>query len=153
MVFKRLGLLLGLLIFGTLLLRAQPAFNYGNAWYVPGQSYLKMQTLENGLYRVSASDLAAAGFSVSPSDVAQVQVFHRGVEQYIHVQTNGGNFDYLEFYGRQHDGREDSLFYRSPNGGAPQAGFRLLISKVFTRRCCSQPWFRSSKRALTRSRK
>lgn len=118
MVFKRLGLLLCALIFGTLLLHAQPAFNYGNAWYVPGQSYLKMQTLENGLYRVSASDLAAAGFSVSPSDVAQVQVFYRGVEQYIHVQTNGGNFDYLEFYGRQHDGREDSIFYRSPNGGA-----------------------------------
>jgi hypothetical protein len=112
---KQVGLLVALLLVTVFSLRAQSAFNYGNGWYVSGQPYLKLQVWEDGIYRVRATDLAAAGFNVSPADLAQLQVFYRGVEQYIHVQTQGGNFDYLEFYGRHNDGREDSIFYRSPN--------------------------------------
>jgi hypothetical protein len=117
-VVKRVGLTLGLLLLTWLGLFAQSSFNYGNAWYAPGQPYVKLQVWEDGIYRVRASELAAAGFTVNAADIAQLQVFYRGVEQYIHVQTLGGALDYLEFYGRHNDGREDSIFYRSPNSGS-----------------------------------
>lgn len=90
------------------------AFQYGNEWYDASKTYVKLQTWEDGLYRVSATALSQAGFNVAPGDIANLQLHFRGREQRIYVQTTSGNLDYIEFYGLRNDGGLDSVMYRDP---------------------------------------
>lgn len=89
-------------------------FEYGNAWYEAGNPHVKLRLWEDGIYRVSAADLAANGFSTSGVDPDNLHLYYRGREQYIYVAQSNGNLDYIEFYGRRNDGRVDSLMYRNP---------------------------------------
>src|SRR6187455_3541615 len=105
------------LLFGIVLLtfadapaQAQP---YGNEWInfstnqaYSNQQYFKVSIWKNGVYRISLADLQAAAFPM-PFNPKQLQLFHLGVEQYIHVEGEAdGSFDpsdYIEFYGRRND--------------------------------------------------
>ena len=95
-------------------LNAQSAFDYANGWYDANLSYVKVNVWEDGVYRVSATDLSSMGMSVSPTDVNNLQLFYRGEEQHLFVKTTSGNLDYIEFYGLRNDGRVDSIMYREP---------------------------------------
>ncbi|MEY3441964.1 MAG: putative signal peptide protein [Bacteroidota bacterium] len=88
---------------------------YFNEWLTPGSEYIRLLVPKDGLYRVRASDLQAAGFqNVAAIIPANLQVFYRGVEIPIFVKdSNSGAFEFLEFYGRRNDGALDSLLYRS----------------------------------------
>lgn len=86
------------------------------AWIDFSQSYYKVTLAQDGLYRLTYTDLQAAGFPVSTVDPRTLQLFHRGVEQAITVQGqedaqfNPG--DFIEFFGRRNDGTRDAALYK-----------------------------------------
>lgn len=96
---------------------AAGGFEYGNDWYNPTNSYIKLKVWEDGIYRVTASDLTANGFSLNGVDPENLHLLFRGEEQYIYVEETGGNVDFIEFYGKRNDAGVDSIMYRNPNSG------------------------------------
>lgn len=86
------------------------------AWIDFSQSYYKVTLAQDGLYRLTYTDLQAAGFPVSTVDPRTIQLFHRGVEQDITVQgQDDAQFnpgDFIEFFGRRNDGTRDAALYK-----------------------------------------
>lgn len=97
-------------------LAAQP---FGNEWIDYGQRYYRVAVVSNGLYRIGAAQLAAAGVPLAEFDPRNIQLFHNGVEQYIHVEGEGDgifhNSDFIEFYGEMNDGTLDTAFIINPS--------------------------------------
>lgn len=87
-----------------------------NSWIDFSQSYYKIPVSKNGIYKVTYSDLQAAGFPVGSVDPRRIQIFHRGIEQSIFIQGQTDAVlnptDYLEFYGKRNDGTRDALLYK-----------------------------------------
>ena len=100
----------------------------GNEWINFSQSYFKIPVGKNGIYRLTHSDLQAAGFPIE-SDPQKIQLFHRGVEQKIVVEgeTDGqfDNVDFIEFYGRRNDGTLDASLYK-PSTSQPHQYYNLF---------------------------
>jgi len=101
---------------------AQP---YCNEWInfssnqpYSNQQYFKVSVWKNGVYRITPTDLANAGFPAN-FNPKQFQLFHEGVEQFIHVEGEADNSfdpnDYIEFYGKKNDGSLDTRMYRFPD--------------------------------------
>ncbi len=90
----------------------------GNEWINFNQQYFKIPSGEEGLYRISYTNLEQAGFPVSTVDPRRIQLFHRGVECAIHVEgqldSRFDPTDYILFYGRPNDGTADTELYRRP---------------------------------------
>lgn len=99
---------------------------YRNEWinFSPGQpwssqQYFRINTWQQGIYRLTWSDLQSAGVPVSSwFQPNNYQLFHKGKEQFIRViDTNGDNLfasgDYIEFYGKNNDGELDGFIYDS----------------------------------------
>jgi hypothetical protein len=89
---------------------------YGNEWINYSQKYYKIKVAHNGIYRIDSATLAKAGIPVASISGAYYQIFFRGQQQYIYVQSKTGiltdvNGDYIEFYGQYNDGALDSLLY------------------------------------------
>ena len=118
-----------LLLLGLSALNAQPANDDPTNWIKYRQTYLKIPIVENGLYRVTATELGQAGVPVDQLDPTTLQLFHRGIEQAIFVAnetTNRlGTGGFLEFYGRGNDGTPDSALYR-PATAQPHPYFSLF---------------------------
>ncbi len=111
---------LSLLLLGfSIALKAQ----VGNEWINYSQDYYKIAVAKTGLYRLSESDLLAAGFPISSTDPRNIQLFHRGIQQaiYIEGQSDGifHSSDYIEFYGKKNDGTLDTELYSSGNQPHP----------------------------------
>src|SRR5688572_23734724 len=89
---------------------------FGNEWIVPGQQYYKIPVGKDGIYRLTYSDLQSAGIIPGNLDPRRIQIFHRGIEQHIHVEGEidavFNPTDYLEFYGRKNDGASDTELYK-----------------------------------------
>ncbi|MBK5277957.1 MAG: hypothetical protein JJE09_03735, partial [Bacteroidia bacterium] len=87
-----------------------------NSWIDFGQSYYKIPISKDGIYRLTYSDLQAAGFPVNSVDPRRIQIFHRGIEQAIVVQGQAdavlNTADYLEFFGKRNDGTRDAALYK-----------------------------------------
>jgi hypothetical protein len=95
-----------------------PAFAYsqvGNEWINFGQTYYKIPVGKDGLYKLTKSDLAQAGFPVG-NDPRRYQLFAKGVEQAMIVSGQSdavfNNTDYIEFYGKKNDGSLDAELYK-----------------------------------------
>jgi len=90
----------------------------GNEWIDFSQSYFRIPIAREGIYRLGFAELQAAGFSLGSVDPANIQLFHRGIQQAIFVQGEGdGTFDgadYIEFYGQKNDGTLDAELYFAP---------------------------------------
>ena len=90
----------------------------GNEWIQHNQPYVRVPVGENGMHRITYGALQQAGFPLS-QDPRQFQIFHRGIQQAIHIQgESDGIFhpsDYIEFYGKKNDGTLDSTLYESPS--------------------------------------
>lgn len=111
-MIKRL-LFIFLLMFVFVELKAQP---YGNEWINYTQEYYKIKIAQNGVYRIDAATLAAAG--ATSIDPRRIQIFNKGIEQYLFVQDNNGDnilnsSDFIEFYAEANDGKLDSLLYKN----------------------------------------
>ncbi|NOY07061.1 MAG: hypothetical protein GXO82_10625, partial [Chlorobi bacterium] len=71
-----------------------PSLQKVSSWYRTGQTYVKIYVNKMGIYRVSASDLEAAGVTTNSIDPRTLQLFNRGVEQPVVVRgENDGSFD------------------------------------------------------------
>ncbi len=100
----------------------------GNEWINYSQPYFKIPVAKDGIYRLTAGVLAAAGVP-SGTDPSRLQIFHRGVEQAITVSgENDGALnsgDYVEFYGRHNDGTLDAELYK-PQSAQPHPYYNLF---------------------------
>ena len=97
------------LFFSTLIVNALQGQMYvgadtlfGNEWIDFSKTYYKIKVAEDGIYRVSAAAMAAAGIPSSvPAD--RFRLFCNGKETPLFVSTEStlGAQDYLEFYGEK----------------------------------------------------
>jgi hypothetical protein len=109
----------------------------GNEWLSTNQVYYKIPVANDGLYRLTRTDLAAAGVPVDQMDPRRIQLFHRGLEQAIifqHAQLPAnGVFDpseYLEFYGKKNDGSLDAELYK-PASSQPHGFYNLYNDTAY----------------------
>ncbi len=111
---------------------AQP---YGNEWINYSQSYYKVYIHENGVYRIDYNTLLNNGFPLGSINPRNIQVFNKGVEQYIFVKGENDNIfnpgDYIEFYAEKNDGTLDTPLYKNPEGQANKAYSLFNDSSVY----------------------
>jgi len=91
---------------------AQP---FNNEWIDLSKTYYKFKITADGLYRIPASVLAAAGLSAA--DAKDFQLFRNGQEVPIYTSVSSGPLsptDYIEFWGQMNDGTADKPLYRNP---------------------------------------
>jgi Peptidase family C25 len=104
------------------------AQNIGNEWINYNQTYFKIPVGQKGIYRISTTELRQAGFPVGSVDPQAVQLFFRGQEQAIIVQGEADkrfdDADFIEFYGEENDGTQDSLLY-IPHSAQPHKIYNL----------------------------
>jgi hypothetical protein len=104
-------LLLGLVLmmFATLVSAQQVP------WYTYDQTYYKVPTAKDGIYRISAQALQSSGVNPNTLDPRAIRMYHRGKEVAIHIEgENDGKFDsgdFIDFYGLRNDGTLDRLLY------------------------------------------
>ncbi len=96
------------------------AQEYGNEWIDYDQQYFKLHVREDGLYKVTYSELLAAGVPVNVIDPRGIQIYYKGEEQYIYIHGEGtsGIFNsagYIEFYGIRNRGNQDEAFFDNPS--------------------------------------
>lgn len=88
---------------------------FGNEWVNYQQIYHKIYVQEDGIYRVSYSQLQAAGFPVNDINPKHIQLWFRGQERAILIEGQDDdsfdNGDFIEFYGQQNDGWLDGFMY------------------------------------------
>ncbi len=93
---------------------------YCNEWIIHSQKYLKFKVFEEGIYRINYESLSAGllsvGIDINIIDVRNIQLFCKGKEQHIYIQSiNPNHFqqgDYIEFYGQKNDGSFDTQLYQ-----------------------------------------
>lgn len=86
---------------------------FGNEWidYSNGKEYYKIKVARDGMYRISAATLQQAGVNISSINTNGIQVFNRGKEVPIQVETSGGTLNYIQFYGKKNRGEFDVNCY------------------------------------------
>lgn len=101
---------------------------YSNEWIDYSQTYYKIPVARDGMYRLTHTNLVAAGVPVGTIDPRRIQLFHRGAEQSILVQGQAdASFDpadYIEFYGKRNDGTLDADLYK-PSSLQPHSYYNL----------------------------
>ncbi|MBB6464073.1 hypothetical protein KM029_14670 [Flammeovirga kamogawensis] len=86
-----------------------------NTWrnLVNGKRFYRMEVRENGIYRLTYSEL---GNEVTSQNPRNFRMFRRGQEIAIHIEgESDGSFDtgdYIEFYGEPNDGQTDRYLFR-----------------------------------------
>ena len=89
--------------------------NYGNEWIDFSKPYYKLEVIEDGIHKVTFSDLQAAGVPVTSIDPRSLQLWRRGQQVDIAFtgQSDGvfNGSDYFEFYGLRNDGVGDQDLY------------------------------------------
>lgn len=90
---------------------------YGNEWINYSQTYFKMKIANDGLYRLDAKDLTAAGIPLATLKGENFKVFALGKEVPLFVSNKNTlqNTDYIEFYGKKNRGELDAELYLKPN--------------------------------------
>lgn len=110
-IFLSLFIIICSLFSGTVL-----GQNYANSWINYNQQYFKFKIVEDGIYRITYGNLAAAGIPMSSINPENFQIMGRGQEVpiYISNQTAGAMApgDYIEFYAQKNDGWYDSILYK-----------------------------------------
>ncbi|MGC4021060.1 MAG: C25 family cysteine peptidase [Cyclobacteriaceae bacterium] len=115
-----IGVLLPLAVFGQ-----------SNSWINFSQKYYKIPVAQEGIYRLTYSNLQSAGIPVGAGGVDPrfIHIYHRGDEQSIYIQgqsdTRFDVSDYIEFYGQKNDGALDSLLYK-PSSLQPHKYYSLF---------------------------
>ena len=122
-------------LFTSLLINPLLAQQYGNEWINYSQSYYKVYIHENGVYRIDYNTLLSHGFPLGSVNPRNIQIFNKGVEQYIYVKGESDNIfgpgDYIEFYAEKNDGSLDTQLYINPEGPANNAYSLFSDSAVY----------------------
>lgn len=94
------------------------AQSYGNEWINYNQQYYKIPVTQKGLYKISYAQLQSAGVPLAAVKPKNMQLFHRGQQQAILVNSANNevfsNTDYIVFYGQGNDGTQDAAMYKNP---------------------------------------
>lgn len=93
------------------------------SWFSYDQTYYKILTAKDGIYRISAETLNASGINLTSVDPRNIRMYHRGQEVAITISgEEDGTFDsgdFIDFFGLRNDGTLDSLLYtgseKTPN--------------------------------------
>lgn len=96
---------------------------YGNEWIRPGQTYWKIPVGEDGIYRISAQVLEAAGIPLDKVAGGNFRLYKLGKEVPMIRSTTGllGPSGYLMFYGSKNRGElDEALFDKPEEMGNPQ---------------------------------
>lgn len=111
-----------------------PLFGFAqsvNSWIDFSQTYYKIPVAQDGVYRLTYTDLQNAGVPVGSIDPRFIQIFHRGTQQAIYFKNDqqpaDSKFDateYLEFYGQHNDGTRDSKLY-TPASAQPHSYYNI----------------------------
>lgn len=113
--FRRTITFFSCVLFFAVIFKGTAYAQVANDWINFSQSYYKISTAKDGIYKLTYSDLQAAGFPVSSVDPRRMQLFHRGTEQAMFVQGQADAvldpLDYLEFFGKKNDGTLDAKLY------------------------------------------
>lgn len=110
----------GLLLAPLYVLNAQMAVGsdtlYGNEWINYNKTYLKIKISEDGLYRLPATALVAAGFPQGTSST-QLRLFAYGREVPIFCTVEGplGGQDFLEFWGEKNRDQAERPLFAAPD--------------------------------------
>jgi hypothetical protein len=109
-------------------LRIAASAQHGNEWINFSSPYYKIPIGKDGIYRLTRAQLIAAGLP-SFIDPKTIKIFHRGIEQSIHVEGEGDSQlntnDFVEFYGRKNDGTQDQHLFPTP-GAQPHHHYNLF---------------------------
>lgn len=81
---------------------------YGNEWLEYDRPYLRMSVAEEGFYRITATDLALNGWSLSAENAGRWQLYHRGELLPVYLTDNA-----LYFYGKGNDGQLDQYLFEN----------------------------------------
>ena len=85
----------------------------GNEWINFSAPYYKIPVGKDGIYRLTRAQLLTAGIP-SFVDPKTIKLYHRGVEQSIHIEGEGDSQlnagDFVEFYGRKNDWKIKNAF-------------------------------------------
>jgi len=96
---------LTIFIFLTFFVGAK-AQNYN--WITPGQTYLKMYVVDDGIYRIDKNDFVNAGISMSSIDPRTIKLYYKGNQLaiYFNGEQDGvfNDTDYFDFYGQRNYG-------------------------------------------------
>ncbi len=88
-------------------------------WYDYSNTYYKIPTARDGIYRIKPSELSASGLNIENLDPRHLRMFHRGKEVAIYVEgENDGKIDpsdFIDFYGRRNDAELDKKLYKDFN--------------------------------------
>ena len=101
-------------IFSAALVTAQ---TYENSWINNAQDYYKVKVPQDGVYRLTAQNLAWAGVAATTWNVSGIQIWNNGQEQYLYIYDENNNGflnppnDYIEFYGSHNTGWFDKQLY------------------------------------------
>ncbi|PZF72348.1 putative type IX secretion system sortase PorU2 [Taibaiella soli] len=92
------------------------AQQYGNEWIDYSKTYYKFRVGKNGIFRIYKAALDAAGVPVGTPG-SQFVLYSRGQQIPIYVTTDNtfSTNDYIEFYGKMNDGKQDTELYGDPN--------------------------------------
>lgn len=88
---------------------------YGNEWIDYSKTYYKIRVAEDGVYRIPASVLSAAGLGSVTGE--QFRLYGYGQERPIYTTTNTtfGPNDFIEFYAEKNRHQLDSFLFESPS--------------------------------------
>ena len=112
---ERISFLLLILIFNF---TASAQTHFGDEWINTKQTYLRIPVIKTGFYTITSQELKSAGLPVDEIPAAFFQMFRRGKELAIEVQSDAsgvlGIDGDISFYGEKNDGARDSLLYVNP---------------------------------------
>ncbi|MBT0811496.1 transporter [Litoribacter ruber] len=87
-------------------------------WIDFHRDYYKIETAEDGVYRISYTAFSASGINVNQVDPRDIRLYHRGEEVPILVQgQQDGRFDpgdHITFVGKKNDATLDYRLYNNP---------------------------------------
>ncbi|WP_258103775.1 C25 family cysteine peptidase [Marinoscillum sp. MHG1-6] len=87
---------------------------YANDWIDYNQRYFEIPVSEDGLYTITQSQMIAAGIPVNSINPDRFQMFRRGEELAIRVESSGNVVTKIHFYAKKNDGVGDAELYEVP---------------------------------------
>ncbi len=90
---------------------------YGNEWIDYTKTYYKIKVVDDGVYRIPATTLQAAGVPIASIPTAQYRLYRYGRQEplFVSAEPTLGSQDFIEFYGEKNRGELDRHLFDNPN--------------------------------------
>ncbi|MFW5850710.1 MAG: C25 family cysteine peptidase [Bacteroidota bacterium] len=90
---------------------------YANGWIDYSQTYYRIPVIQDGVYKITHTDLISHGISIGDFDPRSIQIFHKGesIPVFVYGQDDGifNSSDYIEFYAEKNTGWLDTAIYKT----------------------------------------